>query len=156
MALQWGGSVYEWSNPVILGLLCASVGLFAFFSVWEKFVGENAMFPYSMLRKRVVWASCLTMFLLQGCALVYLYYLPIYFQAVKGASPLASGLYNFPGIGSQMLLAAVSGVLGKLFSKREFVRSLLNPYSWEDGLLSPVGSCERDSRSRWVGLDIDF
>ena len=117
MTLQWGGSLYEWTNTVIIGLLCASVSSFALFAVWEKFVGENAMFPYSMLRKRVVWASCLTMFLLQGCALIYLYYLPLYFQAVKGASPLSSGLYNSPGIGSQMLLAAVSGVLGEYLLK---------------------------------------
>ena len=107
-------------SPVIIGLLCASLVLLSLFAMWERFVvGENAMFPYSMLRKRVVWASCLTIFLLQGCALIYLYYLPMYFQAVKGESPFSSGLYNSPGIGSQMLLAAVSGVLGKLFSKLE-------------------------------------
>ena len=120
ITLQWGGSIYEWMSPVIIGLLCASLVLLSLFAMWERFVvGENAMFPYSMLRKRVVWASCLTIFLLQGCALIYLYYLPMYFQAVKGESPFSSGLYNSPGIGSQMLLAAVSGVLGKFFSKLE-------------------------------------
>ncbi|KAK3301208.1 major facilitator superfamily transporter [Chaetomium fimeti] len=153
MALQWGGGVYEWSNPVILGLLCASVGLFAFFSVWEKFVGENAMFPYSMLRKRVVWASCLTMFLLQGCALVYLYYLPIYFQVVKGASPFASGLYNSPGIGSQMLLAAISGVLvGKM--------GYYLPWVLVSGILGLVGSglistfTPDTGPAAWIGYQI--
>jgi hypothetical protein len=156
MTLQWGGSIYEWTNAVTIVLLCASVGSFALFAVWEKFVGENAMFPYSMLRKRVIWASCLTMFLLQGSALIYLYYLPIYFQAVKGASPLSSGLYNSPGIGSQMLLAAVSSVLGKLFWELGPVLQLLNWHSREDGILSSVGPCKRNSRSCWVGLDIDF
>lgn len=113
MALQWGGNGYKWTDALVFGLLSASIGLLGTFTAWEKFVGENAMFPYSMLRQRVIWASCLTIFLLQGCALIYLYYLPIYFQAVKGVSPLSSGLYNFPGIGSQMLLAAVSGIVGE-------------------------------------------
>ncbi|KAF9884918.1 hypothetical protein FE257_000909 [Aspergillus nanangensis] len=112
ITLQWGGSNYKWTSPVIVGLLCVSVLLLSMFSLWERsVVGENAMFPYSMLRRRVVWASCLTILLLQGCALIYLYYLPMYFQSVKGESPLSSGFYNSPGIGSQMLLAAVSGVL---------------------------------------------
>lgn len=124
LALQWGGSVYEWSSPLMIGLLFASAALFGLFTGWEKFVGENALFPYSMLRKRVVWASCLTIFLLQGCALVYLYYLPIYFQAVKGVSPFTSGLYNSPGIGSQMVFAAVSGVLGKFYHNFEPMLSL--------------------------------
>ncbi|KAK6063594.1 major facilitator superfamily transporter [Seiridium cupressi] len=133
MALQWGGSAYEWSNPVIIGLLCASAVLVGLLFMWENFVGENAMFPYSMLRKRVVWASCLTMFLLQGCALVYLYYLPIYFQAVKGKSPLTSGLYNSPGIASQMLLAAVSGILvGRM--------GYYLPWVLASGILGLVGS----------------
>jgi hypothetical protein len=125
MTLQWGGNTYEWKSPLIITLLCASAVLLGSFAAWEKFVGENAMFPYSMLRKKVVWASCLTMFLMQGCALIYLYYLPLYFQAVRDVSPLASGLYNSPGIGSQMVLAVVSGILGKaVFS--ESVRLMLN------------------------------
>lgn len=156
MALQWGGSVYEWSSHVVIGTLCASAVLLASFATWERFVGENAMFPYSMLRKQVVWASCLTMFLLQGCALIYLYYLPIYFQAVKGTTPFVSGLYNSPGIGSQMLLAAVSGVLGKFSPIWNRCLFLLTCKSGEDGILSPVGHCKRYSRSYWVGLDIDF
>jgi hypothetical protein len=114
MTLQWGGVTYEWKSPLIIGLLCASAGLLGLFAAWERFVGENAMFPYSVLRQKVVWASCLTMFLMQGCALIYLYYLPLYFQAVKDVLPLASGLYNSPGIGSQMVLAVVSGILGKI------------------------------------------
>ncbi|EFQ35394.1 major facilitator superfamily transporter [Colletotrichum graminicola] len=153
MALQWGGSVYAWSNPVITGMLCASGGLFAVFSAWEKFVGENAMFPYSVLRKRVVWASCLTMFLMQGCALIYLYYLPIYFQAVRGSSPLSSGVYNSPGIGSQMLLAAISGVLvGKM--------GYYLPWVIASGILGLVGSGlisalrPDTSPAVWIGYQI--
>lgn len=155
MALQWGGSVYEWSSHAVIGALCASAGFLASFAAWERFVGENAMFPFSMLRKRVVWASCLTMFLLQGSALIYLYYLPIYFQAVKGTTPFASGLYNSPGIGSQMLLAAVSGVLGMFSLKWNWRLLLLTFKSGEDGILPPVGPCKRDSRRCWVGLDVD-
>ncbi|KAE8365531.1 MFS general substrate transporter [Aspergillus caelatus] len=134
MTLQWGGSIYEWMSPVIIGLLGASILLFTLFAGWERFVvGENAMFPYSMLRKRVVWASCLTIFLLQGCALIYLYYLPMYFQSVKGTSPLSSGVYNSPGIGSQMLLAAVSGVLvGRM--------GYYLPWVLASGMLGLVGS----------------
>lgn len=86
---------------------------FILFGGWEYFVRDNAMFPYSMLRRRVVWASCVVVLLFQGCALVYSFFVPLYFQASKGAAPVWSGLYNSPGIGSQMIVAGVSSALGE-------------------------------------------
>lgn len=41
------------------------------------------------------------------------YYLPIYFQGVKGATPTLSGVYLLPTLLSQLLSAIGSGVLGK-------------------------------------------
>ena len=38
------------------------------------------------------------------------YFLSVYFQAVKGASPLLSGVYLLPSILSQLILAVVAGL----------------------------------------------
>ena len=113
MALQWGGSEYAWNSATVIGLLCGSAGTFAIFAAWEYRLGDNAMIPYSMLRKREVWSSCVVTGLFFGGLLTFTYYLPIYFQAVKGVAPSPSGVYILPGILSQMVMAAVSGVLGK-------------------------------------------
>lgn len=43
------------------------------------------------------------------------YYMPIYFQAVRGVSAAKSGVYTLPSVLSQMLFSGVSGYLGKSF-----------------------------------------
>jgi hypothetical protein len=70
------------------------------------------MIPLSMLRQRIIYSSILNMFAFAGAMLVVSYYLAIYFQAVKGVSPMLSGVYLLPSILSQMLLAVTSGILG--------------------------------------------
>jgi hypothetical protein len=112
MALQWGGEKYSWSSPTIIGLFSGGAGALLAFLAWEWHIGEKAMIPFSVLRQRVVWASCLVIGFFMGSLLVFSYYLPIYFQTVKGASPTMSGVYMLPSVLSQMITAVLSGVLG--------------------------------------------
>src|SRR5208282_4029365 len=111
MAVEWGGTNYAWQSATIIGLFCGAGGIFIIFAVWEYRKGDKAMFPYSMLRRRVVWSSCLVIGFFFGHLLTISYYLPIYFQAVKGVSPALSGVYILPGILSQMMMAIISGFL---------------------------------------------
>jgi len=41
------------------------------------------------------------------------YYLPLYFQAVKGVSPTTSGIYSFPSVGSTIVGTILAGILCK-------------------------------------------
>lgn len=113
MALQWGGQKYAWSSAMIIGLLCGGVSTLLAFLAWEWYIGDKAMIPFSMIRKRVVWCSCLVCGFFFGSLLMFSYYLPIYFQTIKGASPTMSGVYMLPSILTQMIAAVVSGKLGK-------------------------------------------
>ena len=115
LALQWGGSTYPWSSATVIGLFVGSFFDLFLFLYWEYRRGETAMIPLSMLRKRVVYSSCLTMFFLMGDVLILNYYLPIYFQVVKNATPTMSGVYLLPMVLSQMLGALTSGaIVGRL------------------------------------------
>ena len=71
------------------------------------------MIPFSMMRKRIVWCSCLVNFFFMGDMISMSFYLPIYFQAVKDVSPTMSGVYLLPSILSQMLMAKLSGWSGR-------------------------------------------
>ena len=68
--------------------------------------------PLSIISQRIVIASSVNGMLLFGSMWITSFYLPIYFQAVKGVSPTISGVYIFPIIVAQVLFALVSGVLG--------------------------------------------
>ena len=112
LALEWGGTRYAWSSSTIIGLFCGAVGTFAIFIGWEYRKGEAAMIPLSMVRQKVVAFSCIVIFFLFGATLTFSYYLPIYFQAVRGVTPTLSGVYTLPVILSQMVFAILSGYLG--------------------------------------------
>lgn len=113
LALQYGGNQYAWNSATIIGLFCGAGGTFIVFLLWEARKGDDAMIPFSIMRQRIVWCSCIFGFFLMGTVLVASYYLPIYFQAVKGVSPTLSGVYLLPSILSQLMLAVLSGALGK-------------------------------------------
>jgi MFS family permease len=113
LALQYGGNQYAWNSVTVIGLFCGAGGTFIVFLAWEYHKGDAAMIPFSMVGKRAVWSSCLVMLFLMSMMFCASYYLPIYFQAVKGVSPMTSGVYLLPSILSQLLMAVVSGALGK-------------------------------------------
>jgi MFS family permease len=113
LALQWGGIKYAWSSATIIGLFCGSAGTLLVFGAWEYRVGEGAMIPFYMVRQRIIWSSCLTMGCFSGSLMTITFYLPIYFQAVKGATPGLSGVYLLASILSVMIMAVTSGILSE-------------------------------------------
>ncbi|PMD64171.1 MFS general substrate transporter [Hyaloscypha bicolor E] len=153
LALQWGGITYTWNSAKIIGLFCGAGGTFAVFLAWDYRKGDDAMIPFSTMGKRTVWSSCVTYGLFMGQLFTVSYYLPIYFQGVKGASPTMSGVYVLPIIGFHILAGLISGVLiGKLGYYLPFsvLGSLLVAIA--NGLLST--SSPGTSTGRWVGYQI--
>lgn len=112
LALDYGGNQYSWNSATVIGLFCGAGGTFIVFLVWEYFKGDEAMIPFSMVRRRAVWSACLVQ-LFFGMNNLAAYYLPVYFQAVKGATPMLSSVYMLPSIISQLFGAVVSGAAGE-------------------------------------------
>lgn len=82
------------------------------FGLWEARMGDRAMIPWSILRRRIVWTSCGQAMTLMSCVMTSSSYMPIYFQAVQGVGPTRSGVNLLPSILSQLTMAIVSGALG--------------------------------------------
>ncbi|KAL3478143.1 major facilitator superfamily domain-containing protein [Aspergillus californicus] len=110
-ALNWGGTNYPWNSATIIGLFCGAGGTFIVFVVWEWRVGLDAMIPLDLVRHRIIWASCLNYGFFYGCMMTCTYYMPIYFQAVRDASPTMSGVDLLPVIVPTMAFAMLTGVL---------------------------------------------
>ena len=111
LALTWGGATYPWSNwRIILLFVIGGVMLAVFIGV-QYWQGDKATVPFSVIKQRTVWASALYAFFLFGGFLSFNYYLPIWFQAIKGDSAVQSGIHILPSILSVVVLSIISGGL---------------------------------------------
>lgn len=113
LALQYGGNQYRWDSSQVIGLFCGSGANFIVWLIWDWYQGATAMVPLSMIRKRVMWASSVSGLFLSGTMFITAYYLPIYFQTVRAATPFMSGVDVLPNILSQMIFGIIAGGLGK-------------------------------------------
>ncbi|KAH8811527.1 putative efflux pump antibiotic resistance protein [Xylogone sp. PMI_703] len=96
LGLQWGGIAYNWSNARIIVLLVLTGTLAMVFLYSQYRAGDNGMFPLKLLRQRSVALGAIFTFCMSACLFVVGYYLPIYFQAVRDATTLKSGLMYLP------------------------------------------------------------
>lgn len=112
LALEWGGTTYPWRNSKIIGLFCGAAGNFALFLAWEYKKGDEAMIPLGMIKRKIVYCATIVYFFFSATLMLTSYYLPIYFQAVRGATPTSSGVDVLPGILTNLFFAVISGVLG--------------------------------------------
>jgi hypothetical protein len=113
IALQYGGNEYPWASPMVIGLICGSLGTFSLLLWVEHRKGRDAILPLWMVSRRVVWCSCLVMAFSVATTFCATFFLPLYFQVVVGASPIQSGLYLLPTIIAQLVAAGLSGVIGE-------------------------------------------
>lgn len=113
IALQWGGGEYDWNSATIIGLFVGFVVSILLFIAWQIRQREAALIPFCLLNDCSVMLSIIFGFLFMGAFVVPVYYLPEWFQIVKGASPMRSGVMLLPSVCSQVFGSAVSGVAGR-------------------------------------------
>ncbi|KAE9380142.1 MFS general substrate transporter [Stipitochalara longipes BDJ] len=111
LALEWGGVTYRWNSSVVIGLFCGTGVAWIIFLLWERRQGEGAMIPLELFSHRITICASLTMLLAQGPLLLISYYLPVWFQVVKNVSPIMSGVFYMPSVGTQMIASVLTGTL---------------------------------------------
>ncbi|KIM97836.1 hypothetical protein OIDMADRAFT_203035 [Oidiodendron maius Zn] len=153
LALEWGGNAYRWNSATVIGLFCGAAGAFAIFLSWEYRIGDTAMIPFSMMKKKITFSSCITMFFLAANLITTSYYMAIYFQAVRGVSPLLAGVYILPSILSQMFVAITAGILvGRLGYYLPWVIGGTALTAIGSGLMSTF--TPTSSTGIWIGFQI--
>jgi hypothetical protein len=110
LALQWGGTQYPWGSGRIIALFVVFGVLIAIFIVIQVWKQDSATIPPSIMKKRSMAAAAWFAFTLGSAFLLLIYYLPIWFQAVKGASAVKSGIMNLPMILTLVLVSILSGI----------------------------------------------
>ncbi|EXA01913.1 major facilitator superfamily domain-containing protein [Fusarium oxysporum f. sp. albedinis] len=109
LALQWGGVDYDWDDSVITSLFMLAAFLLILFVYVQYKMDENATVPPRIFKKRTVWAGAFFSFNTGACFLTAMYFLPIWFQAVQGQSPIMSGVRNLPMLLGIVLCAMAAG-----------------------------------------------
>ncbi|KAM7193419.1 Major facilitator superfamily domain containing protein [Rhypophila sp. PSN 637] len=110
LGLELGGVSQPWSSATVICLLVFGIVTAGIFVLVEWKIAE---FPIIPLR---IFSSLSSIASLGVCAVqsfVFIsgsYYLPLYFQAVLGASPLLSGLYALPFALSLSGISALTGL----------------------------------------------
>lgn len=111
-ALQFGGQAYPWNSSQVIGLFCGAAATAVVWYFWNRYRGEDAMLPRSMISRWNVLASGIYVAFLTSAVYGGIYYLPLYFQAVNGASAMLSAVYLLPMIVSQLITAGLAGAAG--------------------------------------------
>ncbi|KAL3435969.1 major facilitator superfamily domain-containing protein [Aspergillus tetrazonus] len=108
--LTWGGIMYPWTSWHTLAPLCLGVAGLAVFTVYS-IKATDPMIPRSVFGNRSAVIAFITS-ALQGLILWgALYYLPLYYQAVREFGPILTGVALFPQTFTVAPSAIVCGVL---------------------------------------------
>ncbi|QVM05706.1 hypothetical protein D8B26_000415 [Coccidioides posadasii str. Silveira] len=153
IAISWGGVTYPWDSSKVIGLLCGSVVMLSLFTVWCLYRGEEALIPKSLIRQRTVLVASCVSGLQGGASIMVGYFLPLWFQAVKGATPTNSGLMMLPTMASQIVGSMLSGAL---------IRKLhyLPPWAILGSIFAAVGPGLmvtfnfNTPRAQWIGYQV--
>ncbi|KAI0839334.1 MFS general substrate transporter [Hypoxylon sp. FL0890] len=111
IGLQGGGTVYPWNSPTVIGLMCGGAATFGVLGLWFAYKGDAALLPPRLLRDRVNIMITITAFVQSGGSTNVLYWLPVWFQAIRGADALQSGILILPLIIAQLVASVICGAL---------------------------------------------
>lgn len=111
LALQWGGQTYPWSDGRIIALLVLAGVLaivFVLIQIWRQ---EAATIPPRIFKQRTIVAGFCYTFCVASGFLIIVYYISMWFQAIKGDSAVQSGISTIPLILSLVVASISSGIV---------------------------------------------
>ncbi|KAJ7038356.1 ABC transporter, partial [Mycena alexandri] len=114
LALQWGGNTKPWGDKDVIICFVLSAVLGVVFIAWSVYLGNRAMMPTSIFKSRSIYAIMIYSFLNRFSFLIYIYYIPIFYQAARAHSATKSGIDLLPLMLGLVLTGAIAGgVVGK-------------------------------------------
>lgn len=153
LALQWGGTTYDWSSSRIIALLVVFSVLFTGFVLVQIFKNETATIPARIIKNRSILAAMVLTFCLNASLNVLIFYMPLWFQAVQEVDAFDSGIRTFPTIISMVLGIIFSGVLtGKI--------GYYTPLAYASVIIAPIGAglictwTPETSQAKWIAYQV--
>lgn len=110
LGLEFGGITFPWKSATVICLLVFGVITIGLFFVVEHRLAPYPLMPLDLFSKRSNLAALGVCFFHAFVFISGSYFLPLYFQAVLGATPILSGVYLLPTALSLSFLSAFTGV----------------------------------------------
>lgn len=110
----WGGSRYAWTSPTVIALCAFTVAVFTAW-LFVEYHASDPVVPLRLFRAPLLSLSVAATFLSGFALFGGLVFVPLYFQAVEGASASNSGLLLLPfALGVLVVAFSARGVLTRV------------------------------------------
>ncbi|KAJ7269948.1 putative transporter [Mycena rebaudengoi] len=109
LALQWGGNIKPWGDKAVIICFVFSALLAVICIFWEVHIGDRAMVPKVIFKSRSIYGIIMYCLLTRFSLLLFSYYIPIFYQAVKHHSATKSGIDIFPFVLGVIITLIASG-----------------------------------------------
>ncbi|KAK9377118.1 major facilitator superfamily domain-containing protein [Lipomyces chichibuensis] len=111
LGLSIGGNYVSWlSFPVFVAFFLGSIFLAAFIYV-ELYIAMEPVIPITLLKDRTIFGASFTNWLIMMINYTQLFFLPIYFIAIRGISPTQAGTNIIPNFLGSAFGAIFSGTV---------------------------------------------
>ncbi|RMY60272.1 hypothetical protein D0865_01623 [Hortaea werneckii] len=155
LALQWGGSTYAWSDGRIIALLVVFGALFLAFVLVQCLMQSSATLPLSVISNRSIIAGIMFNFCFSSAMLTLVYWIPTWFQAIKGTSAVESGINTIPLVLSLVVASILAGqAVGRI--------GYYTPFAIASAIFMPIGAglvttwTVQTGSPKWIGFQILF
>lgn len=107
-ALQRAADGTDWSSSLVAGLLVGAGVTPLVFAAWQGYQDEKALVIPPMLKQRTVHTAEVAMY---AAMIAYIYFFPVHFQAIDGASIICSPVDLLPLVVTCSVFSIISGIL---------------------------------------------
>ncbi|KAI9592673.1 major facilitator superfamily domain-containing protein [Syncephalis fuscata] len=105
----WGGKRYPWNSAVIIALYCVAILLAGITVYWEGWKAKHPLTPGRMFRRKSTAASFTCGFFFGWSFLSLVYYIPLFYELLRGTTATASGLQLLPLVIPIAVISIASG-----------------------------------------------
>ncbi|KAJ7171237.1 iron permease [Mycena filopes] len=153
IGMTWGGIRYPWRSVEVLAPMVVGLSLLIAFGIYEAKIPARPTIPLDVIGNRTSLSALLSVAVHGITSITMIYYLPVFFQACFGASPIRSAVDFLPGTLITVPFALLAGVTIGLTKK-------YRPVNWAGWCITIVGyglvSMLREDSSvgQWVGYQI--
>lgn len=120
LLMSWGGSVYGWGSPQILGLAVVVAVLLAGLVARER-MAVDPLLPPRLFTHAVFVRGVTVAALAAGALFAAIFLLPLYFQLIRGVSAAGSGTLIVPFLALNVCGAFTSGQIARYLGRARVV-----------------------------------